>query len=211
MNTLDIFIDTSNRSLVSSQTGGASIQASSLPFFYPDTLTVRVFLLTPISNNSFGVPQYQIIPTTGLALVLYINGGTDTGSNLAAQTVWQTDPNNTYFYADVSLATAGIKQNLGQKTSCQVYLQIGTIQNGNTRTYISSPITIQAGLNNANLVVPPSLTPLSLQAATAMFVPINGLPAGQGFYLITPNGKKLYLQAVDNPDGTASFLASPVN
>jgi hypothetical protein len=207
---LNLFIDTSSKSLLSTVNGGISVNPSSLPLFFPDTLTLNVYLLQPIGNAPIGNTQYQTVPTTGLSLLLYLDGGVE-GSPILTQVVtWVTDPTDSFFIGNLSLNTVQVQQNLGKQQSLRCYLKIGYIQNGLSTTLISSPVSILPGLPTNPLVVPPGLVPLSVQAAQAMFVPLAGL-AGEGFYLITPNGKKLFLQAIDQPDGTASFLASPVN
>lgn len=208
---LNIFIDTSSRTLLSSQSGGTPIQGTSLPLFYPDTIQLNVYLLQPIANAAIGNANYQSIPTAGIELLLYLDGGSEGSPILSQVTNFQSDASGTYFIGTLALNTAAIKQPLGTAKSLGATLKIGSIVGGNTTTYIATGVTIMAGMPAGGLIVPPGLTPLSLQAAEATFVPINGLPAGQGFYLVTPNGKKLYLQAIDEPDGTASFVASPVN
>lgn len=208
---LNIFIDVNNKALLSSQTGGTIVQGTALPLFYPDQITLNVYLIQAIPNSQQGTAQYQSVPTIGISLLLYIDGGSE-GSPILTQTVdWQSDPTSTFFIGELSLNTLKIKQLLGPSISKQAYLKIGFVEQGVSTTLIATAVSIQAGLPTNPLVVPAELVPLSVQAALQMFVPINGLPDGQGFFLTTPNGKKLFIQAIDQPDGTASFLASPVN
>src|ERR1035438_7145989 len=101
----NIFIDTSSRTLVSDVTGGQAIQPSSLPLFFPDTLTLNVYLLAPIPNAALGTAQYQIVPTAGLQLLLYMDGGAE-GTPILTQVVnWQTDPSGEFFIGSLSLNT----------------------------------------------------------------------------------------------------------
>lgn len=201
---LTLYIDISTGNLYTGLSG-SSITPSAIPFYFPDTLTLNIFLMTPVPGTFLGQSAFQIVPTTGLSLVVEIDGGPNSSSILTNQFVWNTDANNTYFYANLALNTPAIKQAIGSKINFSCYLKIGTTQGGLYTTYVAAPITITAGVQQNSLVVPPGLTPLSAEAAAQEFYPAAGR-AGMPLILISPLGKKFIAQAVDNPDGTANVV-----
>jgi hypothetical protein len=212
MANLNLFIDTTSNGLIAGLNAPVSVNPSSLPFFYGDTLGLQVYLLNTTSTTLAGSNPYTVINTAGLQLFAYLDNGLAGVNNViyTQQISWATDPTNSYFYSTLSLNTAALQTLLGTATSANCYLQIGYVQNGLQTTVLSIPVTIAVGIPSTNLVVPAGLIPLSVQVAQAMFVPIAG-QAGNGFYLISPLGKKLLISAIDNPDGTASLQASPAN
>ena len=208
---LNLFVDTTSNSLLAGLTAPITINPTSLPLYYGDTLSLQVYLLNKVSSTLAGSNPYTIINTAGLQLFVYLDDGTITPGNVYTQQIsWNTDPTNSYFYSTLALNTNAIQTLIGTGTSGNAVLKIGYIQNGVQTTVLSVNVVIGVGIPPSSIVVPPGLTPLSVQVAQAMFVPIAG-QAGNGFYLITPNGKKLFICATDQPDGTAVFQASPVN
>lgn len=220
---LTLYIDTSANRLLSSLNTSSSVQTSSLPFFVGDTLQLQVYLMNPLQTFTPSVPGYQIIPTTGLTLELFLTNGLESGAvgppayaQYTQQVVWNTDPTNSYFYANLALNTAELIALIGDSTSAKAYLVIGYVQAGKDTTVLYQPITVQPGLPNSNLVVPPGLTPLSLEAAVGLFVPIIGVPAnaplafGSGYILTTPLGKKLFIHAADDGQGGATLQADQI-
>lgn len=211
---LTLYIDVARNRLVSALNASTLIDPLSLPLFVGDKLQLQVYLMTPLQTQQPSIPQYSIVSTLGLALGLYLTNGQDSNAvgyvAYTWQVAWNTDPNNTYFYATLDLTQAALVTLLGSNTSASCYLVVGYVQGGVDTTVFYKPVTVQPGLPNA--VGPPlaGLTPLSAEAAAQMFVPINGGAAGQSFIMLTPLGKRLLIQAVDNADGTISFQASPM-
>jgi hypothetical protein len=185
-----------------------------LPLFVGDTLQVRIYLCTPLQVVLPSQWNYQIIGTAGLALQAFVTNGLDSAAAgylvYTQQITWQTDVNNQYFFANLALNTAALNTLLGNATSAPATLVIGYIQGGVDTTVLYQAVTFKPGLPNASLVLPPGLTALSTQAAAQEYVPINGGTPGQGFFLLTPTGKKLYLQASDDGNGGVTFQASPM-
>ncbi len=176
--------------------------------------------MRPLQVFTPSVPNYAIIPTVGLTLELYLTNGLDSEAahyaQYTQQVVWNTDPNNQYFYANLALNTQALIDLLAENTSAKAYLVIGYVQAGADTTVLYQPITVQPGVPTSNLVVPPGLTPLSMEAASGLFVPIAGVPPnapaafGGGFILTSPLGKKLFIHADDDGAGGVVYKADPI-
>lgn len=217
---LTLYIDTSSNRLLSSLNTSSSVQPSSLPFFVGDTLQLQIYLMKPLQTFTPSVPGYQIIPTLGITLELFITNGLDSSSpdyqQYTQQIDWATDPNNQYFYAGLSLNTPDLVALIGNSTSAKAYLVIGNVVPLNDTTYLYQPITLQPGVPTTNLVVPPGLTPLSLEAAVGLFVPQSGVPAnaplafGGGFILTSPTGLKLFCYAKDDGQGGVTLQSDQI-
>jgi len=215
--TLPLYIDTSKNQLLTSLNNATPVNALNVPLFIGDTILVQVFLLAPLQVQNPSQFNYSNIGTAGKALMLFLDNGQIEQSpsyTVYTQLVnWNTDPNNQYFYGVLSLNTAALKTLIGSATTTTCYLHIGYVDaNGNT-TDLLLPITLLAGIPNAVNDVPAGLTPLSVEAANQIYVRADGNPnnPGASFVLISPLGKKILIQAVDNGDGTARFDASPIN
>src|ERR1019366_1375292 len=213
---ITLFIDTSSNRLVSALGGETAISPMALPFYAGDTgLTMQVYFLTPLIDPVQGRWGYSVILTPGNTCYAQIDDGTFTGNIYTDQTVWSSDPNNQYFIANFPMNTTanvggggtGIIGLLGSARSVTAYLRIGLSILGNPLTALNQQITIKAGIPNNPVQVAPPLTPLSLQVANTLYVPIAGTPGG-GFFLVTPLGGKIWVCAVDNPDGTPTFQAT---
>lgn len=217
---LTLYIDTSSNRLLSSLNTSSSVQPSSLPFFVGDTIQLQIYLMKPLQTFTPSVPGYQIIPTVGITLELFLTNGLDSSSpdyeQYTQQIAWNTDPNNQYFYASLSLNSPDLVALIGNSTSAKAYLVIGNVVPLNDTTYLYQPVTLQPGVPTSNLVVPPGLTPLSLEAAVGLFVPKSGVPAnapaafGAGFILTSPLGKKLFIHAADDGQGGVTFQSDPI-
>lgn len=220
---LSLYINTASNNLLSSLTGSAAVAPQSLPFFCGDVIQLQVYLMEPLQTTQPSVPQYSIINTAGLALEMYITNGLDSNSPdyiaYTWQVTWSTDPNNQYFYANLDLTQEALVTLLANSTNATAYLVVGYVAGGYDTTVLYVTITLQPGIPNAVGPLPAGLTPLSVQAAAGMFVPISGVPPipgggpnGAGFFLTSPNGHKLYVCAVDNADGSgpAQLQVSPV-
>jgi hypothetical protein len=212
LSNLVLCIDITTGRLYSSPSGGFTLSPSSLPLYFGDTLGLQIYLLTPLAGAVIGGAQWAIVPTTGLALELFLDNGevdasVGAGTIYASQVAWSTDPANQYFFANLALNTASLETLLGDATSVPCWLKIGFVQNGVNTTVHSSQVTINVGLPVGDLVVPQGLTPLSQEVAATEFVPIAGA-AGQGFYLISPDGTKRVYHWLDN-DGVVHD--DPVN
>jgi len=213
MASLNLTIDTTNDALLAGYYAPITIDPQSLPFYFGDTISLKVQLLNKTNTTLAGSNPYTIINTAGLQLFMFLTDGKIGGTIYTQQISWNTDPTFSYFFSTLSLNTLALQTLLGMNTSATCWLQIGYVQNGLPVTVFSQQIVISVGIPATNLVVPAGLTPLSAEVANAMFVHLDGNPnnPGQGFFLVTPNGKKLFICAADNPDGTAVFQANPVN
>jgi hypothetical protein len=210
---LTLYIDTTANQLIAALNSARTVDITSLPLFYPDTLQLQIYLLTKLQQVDPNVFPYSIISTAGLALSLEISDGKADNDRTvyASQYAWNTDANNQYFFANLTLGTPAVKT-LVQATepgSAPAYFKIAYLTPAQTDIF-SKVVQIGIGVGAPVLVVPPPLTPLSVEVASQTFFPLQP-KAGLGLYLESPNGKIMLLQAVDNPDGTASFLASPIN
>jgi hypothetical protein len=214
MSNLNLFIDTTANQLLQGLNAPNAVEPTSLPFWLGDTLNLQIYLLNKTGSTLQSFNPYTIISNVGLALVVYIDNGLASGTIYAQQITFTNDPGQQFFYAPLSLNKTALATLLGQATSAPAYLHVGYLLNGLMTTVLTVQISIGVGVygitGGALNVVPIGLTPLSQQAAVQEFVSINGLP-GQGFILCSPNGKKILLRVIDNPDLSAEFQASPIN
>ena len=213
MANLTLYINTRANSLIAGQSSTQSVDASSLPLFFGDTLSLVIYLLQlPLGYNATDPSnsKLQTVSTAGLQLYLYLDDGTTGGTIYTQQILWQTDPTGSYFYANLVLNTEALQTLLGSQTSATCWLKIGYVQNGLQTTVLSKQVTVGVGLPTVALVAPAGQTPLSAEVASATYVSLQPV-AGRPIYLESPNGKIFALVAVDNPDGTASVQASQVN
>jgi hypothetical protein len=204
---LNLFIDTSDGVLLQGQQNAQVISALTLPLFIGDTLTVYLWLFQRIPNsvnpaNNF---PFQTILNTGIAPVLYLTDGTVAGSAnpLASCVVWNPDPTQSYAVGTLNLNTPGLIAALGTKTILSAYLLVGYLQNGVSTTVLNQKIVLGAGVPNGVPAVPEGLTPLSVQQARLMFMPIEPT-AGQSLYLASPLGKVIEIACVDE-GGTGGY------
>lgn len=210
---LTLYVNTSNNSLVAGRASTQAVDAGSLPFFYGDTLSLIIYLLQlPAGYNAQDPANstLQTVSTAGLQLSVWIDDGTNGGTVYTDQIAFDTDAGNTYFFADLPLNTVALATLLGSSQSKTAYLQIGYVQAGKQTTVLTRVVNIGVGIPNVTQAVAPGLTPLSAEAANAAYFPKNPVP-GLPIYLESLNGKILALMAVDNPDGTASLQANPIN
>lgn len=213
---MTLYIDTTSNRLLVNLNLNQQLQPQSLPFFYGDTLPVRVYLLQRLTNAVVGPTnsQFSIIPTTGLSLALYLTNGLVGVAliNYTNQVTWQTDSAQEYFYADLPMNTAGLL-GIVQTTApnpANAYLQVGYTDGAEPVTVLNQIVRIGIGAPPAAIVIPPGFDALSVQVANATYVPIAGV-AGMPIYLISPSGKKIALMAVDDGDGGVSFQANPLS
>lgn len=198
-----LYVDTTSNRLIGGLATAASVAPASIPFFYGDTLQLQVYLMNKLQTVFPSDYPYIIIPTPGLQLFLYLDDGLVGGTIYTQQISWAPDPANQFFSANLALNTAAIQALLGAKTSGTCWIKIGYVQNGLQTTVYSQQVNINVGLPTMNLVVPPGLNPLSVEVAAATYFPQQPV-AGMPFYLKSPNGHVMMLQAVDNPDGSVS-------
>jgi len=214
MNNLNLYIDTTANQLLAGLNAPSAIDPTGLPFMLGDDLNLQVYLLNKTGSTLQSYNPYTIIPNAGLALVVYLDNGQADGTIYTQQISFTNDPGLQFFSGSLSLNTAGLTALLGTATSATCWLHIGYLQNGVMTTVLAVQVSIGVGVygvtGNALAVVAPGLTPLSEQAAVQQFVQVAG-PAGQGFILQSPAGKKIFLRVIDNPDGSAEFQASPIN
>lgn len=210
---LSLFIDTTSNSLIAGVNAPMSVNPASLPLYYGDTLNLQIYLMNTTGTTLSSSNPYTIINNAGLQLFVYLDDSIVGGTIYTQQISWNADPANSYFYSTLSLNTAALATLLGSATSKTCWMKIGYVENGLQTTVLSVVVTIGVGIPSTSLVVPAGLNALSVEVARTMFVPIDGNPdnPGAGFYLVSPAGKKIFISAFDNPDGTCTLQASPVN
>lgn len=211
MQSLSLFIDTTSNSFITGNGNPAIISAASIPLFYGDTVSMNIWLFNRIAtgsgqNTSF---PFQVIPTTGLTLFFYIDDGTVAGTIYTQQISWTPDASTNFFSANVNLATAGLLNlvNATAPSSAAAYLKIGYVQNGLQTCVIGGSTQVNIGVGLPTSAVPGApagQTALSLEVALATFARLQG-PAGQNIQLQSPNGHKIQIGCLDNPDGSHSF------
>lgn len=210
MASITLFIDTTNDSLVAGLTSTQVFDAGSLPFFYGDSPTINIYLLTRVytagqSGYTFAAPN-----NTGLSVQLFLDDGLVGGTIYTFQTVFVPDVNNSFVTATLPLNTPALATLLGSNTNASCWMKIGYLKNGVPTTVLSQRVNIGVGLPNVVPVVPAGQTAISAETASATFVnktPVNGEP----IYFASPAGKIFALVAVDQDDGTAIGTISPVN
>lgn len=210
-----LYIDTYQQRLIGGLNDSTFVDPSSLPLFFGDTITLNVYLLAPLQVTDPSQWNYQIIPTTGLQLFVYLDDGTIdpvAGNIYAQQITWTTDPDQEYFAAEFALNTVNLAalMNAGNSKSASCWIKIGYVQNGYQTTVFSIPVTVNAGLPETNLIVPAGQTPLSAEVARATFFPQQPV-AGMPLQLMSPLGKIIELRCVDLPDGTADIQKIELN
>jgi hypothetical protein len=211
---ISLFINTTNNSLIGGLSNSAVVQPGQIPLFYGDTVTMNIYLLAALQGTNLapGTFPFSQISTAGLTLYMFLDNGVVSPTIYTQQISWTPDPTGTFWTANVSLLTAALTALLGAGTNASAWLQIGYIQNGLPTTVFSKQVNVQVGMPTANApTVPAGQTALSLETARGLFVPINGLPAGQPFFQTSPAGHTFIYQIVDNPDGTASVQVSQIN
>lgn len=209
-----LYIDVSTGNLLTALNNPVVVNPNTIPWPVGDTRLMQVYLLQPLQEQIPSVNNYEIITTAGKQFELFLdNGELSAAAGYQAYTQlinWNTDPNNQYFYGVLSLNTANLDALLGTKTIASCFLRAGFVDANGDNTVLSTQINVFPGIPNAVNVVPAGLTPLSLEAAKQIFVQVQGA-AGAGFTLQSPLGKHIYVQAVDNGDGTARLDASPID
>jgi hypothetical protein len=204
---LNLFIDSTDNALLAGQFQNANVNPTTLPLFYGDsavTLNVYVFTRNPQQSQSTspftGAANLTAVPPVG-ALSFWITAGTVGGTVYAAQNVWTADPTNTFWTASIALNTTALQAaftaNPAGPLSCT--MQFGL----NNQTILSVPIFIAVGLPQNTVIPAPGLTPISLQQANQLYVPVNA-PAGFARQMTSPAGHTFVERAVDNPDGSSS-------
>lgn len=201
----DLYIDVLNQQLVS----GLSGQNVNLPGLYQDDVpTFRIFLLYPTGNLT---TPYSFIGTSGLSLQVAIGQKKGTGGIVYTQQLtWapSTDPNNpNYWIATIPLNTTPINTGLGSNpTLTDGYFQVVYLQNGVQSTVLEVNCTINASvIQGGAVVVPPGLTPVSLEYVNANF--LTRTIVG-GFTMVNPNtNKKIFVYLGDD----STFHADPLN
>lgn len=170
MANLDLYIDATAQQAVS---GFANNSIFTIPpFTQEDTLNLRIRLMT--RTATFPVNPYSYIPNTGLTLEVALGTKQGSGGTLYTQQfTWalNTDLSDPYFYASLPLNTSPIATLLGVNSSATAFFEIKYISGGVPTTVLSQQVTIQACvIHVGSLTVPAGLTPLSAEAAAAIFL-----------------------------------------
>lgn len=176
-------------------------QKSISDLFYGDTLSMRVYLLKENGSTANNYPTpWDVVNISDLSLNLAIGSATtdDVTLPIASQNSWSKDPDNKFFYADVSLATAEIKAALGSSSSMQRTLEIKQDKGGYKTTIYQQLVTIKTRVIGPTTVVPiPPDTPLSKEEAVGTFCKKIS-DAGEIWRLVSPNGLYAVDLRVDN-------------
>jgi hypothetical protein len=203
---LNLYVNTSIGTLLTSLSNWQGVNAMMLPFFYGDDyLPLNVFLMEPDGNGGY-IPT----PTSGISLEVALAQGTVGGTQYTVNAAWTADSTGTYFQGNLPMATAALQALLGGATSAPAWLQISQTIEGYRNTVLALQTSIGVGIASGGLVAPQGYIPLSVQAAQQMFFPIIGA-AGEALTVTSPSGKMLQLRAVDNPDGTATAQWNAIN
>lgn len=170
MANLDLYIDTTARQAVFGFTNSSQFQIPS--FTQDDTINMKVRLMT--RTATFPITPYSYIPNTGLTLEVAIGTKIGTGGALYTnQYTWtlSTDLSDPYFSAQLPLNTAEIAALLGSSDSKTAFLEVKFIDGGVPTTVLSVQVTVQACvIHSGSFTVPAGLTPLSAEAAAAIYL-----------------------------------------
>jgi len=213
---LALYIDTTSDSLLASLTSSQRIASNTLPLFYGDTVSLKIYLLDKSASATFAQPSLAPVPLTGLALQLYIDNGVAQSPTIYTQQVTfaidATNVNAQFFYANLALNTDPIKTLITNAGGLQAtaYIKIGYVQSGFTTTVLSQQVLLATGVPAGATTVPAGQTTLTVEVANNTFVPltpVNGAPV----YIASALGKIIALYAKDQADGSVTFQAEPVN
>src|SRR5437016_5424110 len=168
MANLDLFIDIAGLRAVLGF-GNAS------PFTLPplvsgDSLNTRIRLMERTDGWPSRDPFVSVLPT-GLTLELAI--GTGLGDYLTSQFVWtpNTDINDPYFEAIIPLNTGAIKSAVAETDPTDAKIHIRKVGADGKKTVLLQKVSIVGGvIDDAALVVPAPLMPLSMESGLAMFL-----------------------------------------
>ncbi len=196
MANFNLYVDCAGGGLVN---GIADMTPAPMPaLFQGDTLSLQIYPLARASSYPLGAP-FTLVGTAGLSLQVAI--GTKIGNAATYYTqqfTWQTDANNTYFYANLPLNTAAITTLLGTSATASAWFAIALISSGTPTTILEIPVTINAAtIQGGALVIPPGQTPVSAEYCKATFLTRN---ISGAIIFSSPAGKKVALYASD--DGT---------
>jgi hypothetical protein len=208
------YIDIEGNALLAGLNSTTNVDPASLLLSYPDTVPVRIYLMDRLQTADPQVYPYEVLNTTGMSLLLEMTDG-EVGAGrtiYANQVVWQTDPTNSYFYANLSLATANILALLmaNEPGEASVWLKLAYVQNGYQTDVYNNEVPISIGVGTAIATAPATLTPATVEVSNQTYypqAPVAGLP----LFVTSPLGKIILIAAVDNPDGTASRQDIPQN
>ena len=151
------------------------VDPRSIPFLFGGVCPLNIYLIEPVHQSTSTFP-FNIIPTTGLQLFFYLTDGTIGGAQYTWLVNWATDPANQYFIGNLPMSTAALQTLLGTGKSATASMQVSYIQNGLQCPAASFPVNIGVGAPTVGLNVPAGLTPLSAEAASATYFPIQPKP-----------------------------------
>lgn len=183
----DLFIDVVAGNLVQGLTNPGVINPP--PIVEGDTPTWRIWLLQPTGNP---IAPYVYIPTAGLSIQAALGDKIGNTTNYyTTQFTWapSTDPNNpNYWIATMPFNTNAITTLIGSASSAQTTLEIKYISGGVPTTVYQKGVSVQAAvIKNNGVVLPPGLTPASMEYVNATF--LKQTIVGP-FFLVDPNTNK---------------------
>lgn len=207
--TVPLYIVVSEKRLITGISGGTSFSASSIPLFFGDTITLKVYLLErdPAVTQINATNPYRVIDLSGLSLQLYIDNGLRNSPTIYADvlvfTTDATDPTKQFFTADLPLNTTPLQTLVDQNApnDSQAYLKVAYFQNSKQTTILSALVNIGIGVPSSAPTPPAGQTALTVEVANGTYAPLQPSP-GQPRMVVSPSGKKMIEVCVDNPDGT---------
>ena len=183
--------------------GVSNSSIAQLPaFVQEDSLPLRITLLTGFSRIS----NYIKVPVSGLTLEVALGAKIGNDSVLYTQQfTWtaSTDLAQPYFEAVLPMNTNEIDDLLGENPSARAWFEVKVLDGGAPRTVLSKLVTVQAAvIKNGSIIAPALPTPLSAEAATAMFLQ-REIPCTSSNPLVLVNTNTGYKTAIwPNDDGS---------
>lgn len=209
---LSIFIDLDGKSLVQSATDATAYTLPAL--VQGDTVQFEVTLLRRTSsyNAAFGAAApFSTVTVAGLSLRVAIGNptaATGSGTPTIFQNTFTLDTNTNKFTGELELGASACSTLLGSATSGTFTLEIEVAESAKYTTVFQGGITLKAELIEGAATNPPvpSTSYYTAPETDATFVKKFGA-AGDGFYLVSPDGTKRAFVYLDD-DGT--LKASPI-
>ena len=189
---LNLFIDVTNKRLVSGPNGGGTF---TLPvFFRQDNPTLVVTLLQANPGGGIQAP-YTTLDVTGLSMFIGIgfNYGSMQDRLVAYQGTWTADTDANTLTAVLSLNTTQVDSLLRNALTGQTTAKFEVVisQGGNNQTVLQVPVTLQADVIRSDAPDPTSLgnTNALADAVFAIFANSNTNTVAENSHLISINAK----------------------
>lgn len=165
---VDLFIDIVRGETIA---GVADASIAELPrFVQGDTINFAVYLVKAASRLS--APTRVLTSGVSIQMALGTRVGDET-LYYTQQFTWtaSTDLADPYWTAQLPMNTEAISSLIDSESSALCWFEVKMIVDGLPTTVLSKQITIQASvIKEGGVVVPAGLTPLSAEAANALFL-----------------------------------------